>query len=335
MKIERTLAAWSHIIMKVVTDEDIEDMEWAVVAGDHGDQYLYVKTKDKKLYKYGCFANLKYTTFPIPYLMTQPKLFKELKTKTSEVYWLVHRQLYEDDYRSSFRREDIRKCYSKETAQRTFDGFIEQLNSIHDTCNEMYDDNDHKDDAMKFLIKNEIDTEENIEKLNSAYWDSRIDGVDGIAGKRDISGCNCIYFEHLGDVYVVNKEDLEIVNDYDPDEYGCTGYYLNVEPDLKLVANKKLYASIFGEESIKNANTWTDDDDYDDEPHEVDCSVWCDSYNEESFRFPSGVEVMFNRTVVKEETNEVYYLVVDNTSERPLAAYMTFDDAKTFISQEV
>lgn len=332
MKIERTLAAWDHIIMKVVTDEDIEDMEYAVVAGDHGDQYLYVKTKDGHLYKYGCFANLKYATLPIPYLMTQPKLFKELKTKTSEVYWLVHRQLYEDDYRSSFRREDIRKCYSKETAQRTFDGFIEQLNCIHDTCNEMYDDNDHKDDAMKFLIKNEIDTKENIEKLNSAHWDSRIDGVDGVAGKRDISDEKSIYFESLGDVYVVNKEDLEIVNDYDPDEYGYTGYYLNVEPDLKLAANKKLYASIFGEESIKNANTWSDDmDDYD---YDADSNEWCDGMNDEGFKFPSGVEVLFDRTVVKAEDNEAYYLVVDNTQPRPLAAYMPFDDAHNYISKE-
>jgi len=334
MKIERTLAAWSHIIMKVVTDEDIEDMEWAVVAGDHGDQYLYVKTKDKHLYKYGCFANLKYVTLPISYLMTQPKLFKELGATTSnEIYRLVHREFYEKDYSGFLSHEDIRKCSSTRSAEFYFDQFLTELEVIHNTSKYMYDCNSHKDDVMKFLIKNEIDTEENIEKLNSAHWDSRIDGVDGVAGKQDISDEKSIYFESLGDVYVANKEDLEIVNDYDPDEYGYTGYYLNVEPDLKLAANKKLYASIFGEESIKNANTWSDDrDDYD---YDVDSNEWCDGINDEGFKFPSGVEVLFDRTVVKGEDNEAYYLVVDNTQPRPLAAYMNFDDVITFISREV
>lgn len=309
MKIERTLRAYSNIIVKVVTDEDIEDMEWAVVTEDHGDEYLIVKTKDKKLYKYGCFANLKHAEYKLGQLMRKPEMYGKIAYDASnEICWFIDRNLYDD---SSFR---ARKCYSKDDAQREFNSFINFLHEIHEKYDDIYDSSSHKDDTIRFLKENGIDTKENLEKLNSAPWDSRVDGINGIAGKDDISEKTKVYFENLVDAYVVDKDDLETVDAYNEDEWGVGGYYLNVEPDKRLNANKSLYALVFGEESLIGGDKWRDYDDDDD--------YWEDWMNNDEVVLSDHVTVLFQKTFIDEETGEALYLVIYNSGSRPVAQYL-------------
>lgn len=314
MKIERTLNAWKGIVVKVVTDEDVEDMEWAAVLEDHGDEYLIVKTKDKKLYKYGCFANLKNAEYTLKNLVKKPEMYGNIDShKTSnEIYFLVDRNLYD------FRCFRVKKCYSKDAAQRQFDRFIELLNNIHDSSDDIYDSSSHIGEVIRFLTENGIDTEENIEKVNTAHWDSKINGINGIAGKKDISGSQKIYFESMGDVYVVDEDDLETVDADNEDEWGFSGQYLNVEPDKKLNANKHLYALVFGEESLIEED---DDDDYghgyDDEN---DC--WQDWMNNDEVELSDDVTILFDKTFVDEKSGEALYLVIDKSDRKPVAQYI-------------
>lgn len=296
MKIERTLEAYGDIVVKVVTDEDVEDMEWAVVLEDHDDEYLVVKTKDKEVYRYGCFENLKHSKC----LVKEPELYGKLdSTAANDIHRLVIYNL------RSWHFNSPRKCLSKEEAQIDFDYFINRLNGIHEQTKCIYDCNCYKMDVVEFLRENDIETMENVRKLNFAKWDSKVDGVDGIAGKEDISDWDQIYFETIGDVYVVQKEDLEVVENYDTDEWGFGGYYLNIEPDKRLNANKSLFANVS------------------DKP-------WQDWMNDTSVRLTDSVIALFDRTFIDGKSGEALYLVIRKEgNENPSATYL---DAETIMS---
>jgi hypothetical protein len=303
-KIERTLHAWKDIVVKVVTDEDMDDMEWAVVTKDHGDEWLIVKTKDKKVYKYGCFANLKNADYILNHLITKPVMYKEDCANTSND---IYNRVYSDFFQRTgglYSDREIKLYSSKKSAQFEFDYFIDWLNDTHETSKDRYDSRkSHIDEVKAFLEKNDIATPENVDKLNNAGWDSRIDGVDGIAGKEDITEDGDIYFESLGDVYIVSKDDLETVEDNEPDEWGYTGSYLNFEPDPQLAAEKRLIDTL-GEE-------------WDDSMHNCD-------YEVELF---DKVVTLFDQLYLDPETGEALYLVIDKRGGRPKAAYMTLEEA--------
>ena len=304
-KIERTLNAWHHLVVKVKTDENLEDMEWAVVLEDHGDEYLIVKTKDEKIYKYGCFANLRDSKWIMDDLMRKPEMYKELDGTTSnDIYFLIDRELY--DF-SSF---SAKRYYSKEDAQWHFDYVMNRLIEIHESSKYTYDSNSHKHEAGLFLKKNGINTEENLQKLNETPWDSRIDGVDGIAGKEDISGWDHIYFESIRDVYIIDESDLEIVEDDETDEYGYGGYYLNIKPDKKLHANMALYEAVVSDNEDEDEDDWDDGNDR--------WNAWQD-INE--CNLSESIKALFYHTFIDEETGEALYLIVDKSGRKPTAGY--------------
>lgn len=329
MKIERNLNAWKNIIVKVVTDEDIEDMSWAAVINDHGDEYLVVKMKDGRAFKYGCFANLKDSEYILKNLSKQPEMFRasdRFASASNKIYELVHFCIFEKD--GFFIDEKIKK-ESKESAQYDFDHLLEKVGGMFDTSTERYDCNHYKDDVIQFLKVNEIDTEENLKKLNETRWDSKTNGIDGYAGKKDLDPEDSIYFDGLVDTYNVSKAELEIIKDDNPDAWGVSGYYLNLTPDPILNANKKLYAAI--DDKFKNFYPDDDPDDSDDDSDDYCYTTkWQDWIDSDVVDLKNGYRIMFDNTTIHNDV--AYYLVIRKGDPKPVALYATLEEAVNVIN---
>lgn len=326
MKIERNLNAWGNIVVKVITDEDIEDMSWAAVIEDHGDEYLVVKMKDGRAYKYGCFANLKDSEYILKNLSKQPEMFRgsdRFASLSNKIYELVHFYIFKKD---GFFIDEKIKEESKASAQYDFDHLLEKVDGIFDSYADRYDCNYHKDDVIRFLKLNGIDTEENLNKLNETRWDSKTNGIDGYAGKRDLDPDVSIYFDSLVDTYNVSKAELEIVKDDDDDEWGVSGYYLNLIPDPILNANKKLYEAIDNE--FKNTYYYDNSDDGSDD----DCytTKWQDWMNSNVVDLKNGYKIMFDNTTIHDDV--AYYLIIRKGDPKPVALYATLEESINVIN---
>lgn len=326
MKIERNLNAWKNIVVKVVTDEDIEDMSWAAVIEVHGDEYLVVKMKDGRAYEYGCYANLKDSEYILKNLSKQPEMFRgsdRFASASNKIYELVHFYIFKKD---GFFIDEKIKEESKTSAQYDFDHLLEKVDGIFDNYADRYDCNHHKDDIIRFLKLNGIDTEENLNKLNETRWDSKTNGIDGYAGKRDLDPDASIYFDSLIDTYNVSKAELEIVKDDDDDEWGVSGYYLNLIPDPILNANKKLYEAI----DNKFKNTYYYDDSDDDSDDDCYTTKWQDWMNSNVVDLRNGYRIMFDNTTIHNDV--AYYLIIRKGDPKPVALYATLEEAVNLIN---
>lgn len=302
MKIERNLNAWNNIVVKVVTDEDIEDMSWAAVIEDHGDEYLVVKMKDGRAYEYGCYANLKDSQYYLSKLVKQPELFKPLKgdeNPAQEIYGLIHRRILTYGHNGPLTCE---KIVETPLAQHEFYCLLRELDEIFKTSDCQYFCDSYKNYVKQFLEVNGIATEKNLAKLESARWNSRIDGIDGYAGKEELDPDAVVYFDSLIDAYIVDKDDLEYVCGDDCDEWGEYGYYLHLSPDPILNANKKLFSAV------------------------AKSKDWYDDYNKEGFNSKDGKYFFSLDKTFVNESGEAFYLVITMDPIRPKAAYMTFDE---------
>lgn len=322
MKIKRNLNAWKNIVVKVVTDEDIEDMSWAAVIEDRGDEYLVVKMKDGRAYKYGCFANLKNSSYYLSKLVKQPELFKPLDNLSSyfselvkqpevfkspdsdtnpvqEICGLIYRYVFEKGYNGILSCE---KIVETPLAQHDFYCLINELDEIFKTSDRQYFCDSYKDYVKLFLEVNGIATEENLAKLESAHWNSRVDGIDGYAGKEELDPDDAVYFDSLIDTYIVDKNDLEYVRGDDCDEWGEYGYYLHLSPDPVLNANKKLFVAV-----AKSRD-------------------WYDEYNNEGFESKDKKHFFVLDKTFVNDLCEAFYLVITKDPIRPRAAYMTLDE---------
>ena len=333
MKIERNLNAWKNIIVKVVTDEDIEDMAWAAVIEEHGDEYLVVNMKDGRVFKYGCFANLKDSDYVLKNLSKQPELFKPLfkpfdsnSNPAQEICGLIHRYVITKGHNGLLSCEKIAET---PLAQHDFYCLIDELDEIFKTSDCQYFCDSYKHQVKLFLEVNGIATEKNLAKLESARWNSRIDGIDGYAGKKEIDPENGVDFDSLVDTYNVSKDELEIVKEDDPDEWGVSGYHLNLTPDPILNANKKLYAAI--DDKFKNSYPDDDPDDFDDDSDDYCYTTkWQDWMDSDVVDLKNGYGIMFDHTTIHNDV--AYYLIIRKSDPKPMALYATLEEATNVIN---
>ena len=187
------LGNWGGITLKAEIEEKMEDIDLAIKYNDHGDQFLVVRSNGE-YYEYGYYLNGRwyydYNTVinnsKNDYgFIRKPKLFcavDEYSSLANEIYFYVEREFYNT---GMFINKTIKKEYSKGYAQLVFDDFIEYMDTVHKK-KIIYDIGkyNYRQKVEKYLECNEILTQENIVKLDAVKWDSKVNGIDGITGKR-------------------------------------------------------------------------------------------------------------------------------------------------------
>lgn len=238
MKLQTKLNNWGKTIVKVVTDEDIWDISLAIKYHDRGDEFLYVRTYSGEEYKYGyyldrkdCFANfdpdlngkedVKHGFIRRPFLYKQPD---QKSIMSNKVFWLLRNnysgiQAHMDFGPQKYDNADSRLSY-------ICDGIKRIIKEHPDT---KYEFSRYKEQLMTFIKVNGLG-EDCIQEVNDIPWNSRIDGVDGIAGKKKSS--NILYGDGVKEVLYRGKRfDIKkltySVIDYD--EFGFETYALNTK----------------------------------------------------------------------------------------------------------
>lgn len=187
---ETILRNWDGINVIANIDEKLEDIMVAVKYSDHGDDFLFVKTMDGKMYEYGWYIGRRDVLCPDYYeliespnnwgFIRKPELFcayDERCVLGNEIYWYVADRFYD--------RITMRTIkYDPFTAQWKFDDFVRFMNKIYER-RITYHKEDYEKIIRDYLTVNEILTQENLEKLHSVKFTSGENGIDGSAGKKE------------------------------------------------------------------------------------------------------------------------------------------------------
>lgn len=311
MKLDRTLSCWGGYTIECITDEDIEDIEYAFVTNNHGDDWLIVKTKEGKIYKYGWWFNLSDSEIWIDTkdFITKPVRFKK-KDKNSNLandfYRFFKNLFYEESYPWGFREEHIRKNDSKEEVKYRIDMLAKELDRLYESGIE-YSKHQDRNEVIAYLRENNAEVD--LKYLYSLHWDSKVDGYDGVAGKEDISDYDiCIYSDSLPEMYVGSIDMIDAVECEDSDDWGVRGYDIYFAPNRELRAKKELVNSIFDDEE------------------------WDDCYDYECAEVEKGDYVfLLYKTIIDCETDTPYYLCVHKNSRIPDVKYMTLEEIKEVV----
>ena len=238
MKLQTKLKNWGGIIVDCVTDEDAGDIDLAIFYHDHGDEFLYVRTYSKEQYEYGYYLNRKdcWANFD-PKLngkedakngfIIRPLLYKMPDTNASmnnEVFRILHNdnigiQKWMDFGPQKYNDADSRLRCIFSRLKHTID--------IHPDT--MYDFRRYRDNIMTFIEMNDLG-DEYIQMVDSITWTSRINGIDGVSGKKE--GRNVLYGDGIYEVLYRGKTfDLEklSISRLDYDEYGEYRFRLNTK----------------------------------------------------------------------------------------------------------
>ena len=187
---EITLTNWDGIKLKADVDENPDDIIAAVLYSDHGDSFLAIKTKEG-IVEYGWWLNRLFygydyldenTWINKDVFIKLPKLYGKLDKGSyvsNEIYSLLRNWLYKDVF-----GDHLKDNLSPDTAQMYF-------NIVYDDLEEFYNKNvvykawdNRLQEITRFLIINNILTEENLKKLEDIKTFLRIGAIDGTAGKQ-------------------------------------------------------------------------------------------------------------------------------------------------------
>ena len=186
---ETILRNWDGINVIANIDEKLEDIMLAVKYSDHGDDFLFVKTMDSKMYEYGWYIGRRDVFCP-DYdeliespnnwgFIRKPELFCAYDKRcvlSNKIYWYVADRFYNRYYMKTI-RDDPR------TAQWKFDDFVRFMEKIYER-RITYHKEDYEKRIIDYLTVNEILTKENLEKLHGVKFTSGENGIDGSAGKK-------------------------------------------------------------------------------------------------------------------------------------------------------
>ena len=177
-------------------EEAKDDVNLAIKYNDHGDDFIFVRTKDGKTFEYGLFV----TRNGYPdywqldqswcqnYFVRKPKMYLKWDERSglaNEMFIHIKRELFDRDRFFGGPGDTIKKEYSKNYAQRVFEGLLEYVEK-QKSKGIRFNVNSDKNDIMRYLEANDILTQENMELLKASKFDTRINGADGIAGKSEV-----------------------------------------------------------------------------------------------------------------------------------------------------
>ena len=187
------LRNWGGINVTSDIDEKLEDISVAVKYSDHGDDFLFIKTKDGKEYEYGWYIGREDVFCP-DYddlikspndcgFIRKPRLIYAYDNRhvlSNEIFWYVKKNFVEDISFGSYRCPyEYDNTY---IAQLKLDNYVEFMKDIYGR-KITYHKNDDRQEIEYYLKKTGILTQENIDKLNNVKFSSSDNGIDGSAGK--------------------------------------------------------------------------------------------------------------------------------------------------------
>ena len=220
------LRDWGGINVVADIDEKIEDIRVAVKYSDHGDDFLFIKTKDGKAYEYGWYIGRRDVFCP-DYnelikspnnwgFIRKPRLICTFDDKCvlgNEIYWYIADRFYN---RMTMRtiKDDPR------TAQFKFNDYVRFMENIYEQRVTYHKENDEKT-IRKYLTVNEILTQENLNKLHSVRFSSGENGIDGSAGKREryvdkiLEGDKIEFVWYNGEILKPNDKQVKYYYDHE------------------------------------------------------------------------------------------------------------------------
>lgn len=231
-------------------EEDPEDIDFAVCYNYHGDEYVFIKTKDDKKYEYGYYLNLRYADET--YIMKsdlyirKPKTYMPINSSASnEIYrkisWFFDSQHgHRGNDRSMFSMDD------NSTNQWDFNYLVAGLEEGYEAENGFYDYEKYRKEIELVLknSKNDIYTEKNIEKVSHLKLKSKlINGANGIMSKK-ISDDDSLSVDKIIFVYRNGRflnEDEYIVTCRGFDSFGMDERYFELDQfNNDVLENNKL-----------------------------------------------------------------------------------------------
>ena len=235
--------------LKANIDENPENIIAAVLYDDHGDDFLVIKTDDA-VYEYGLFVtrngfdaralndeNHHERKWLERFFDKFPKLTGPLDyrcEKTNTIFRLIENEMCITGW---FQHDTIKKCSSKYYAQMCFDDVYLGIKEIYKT-NIIYHCDSHYyiDRIIEFMKENELETEDNLQKIEDLKTFLRIDCIDGDAGKvnRDLDyevfgdDIKWIWYRNELITKKFNKHKIKVKSTYD-NEWGVDGFRLNMK----------------------------------------------------------------------------------------------------------
>lgn len=185
------LHAYGNLDLRADVEEKLDDIELGVLYSIHGDSYFLVKTKTGETFKYGYFVNLRFENDIDrlgPEYVRKPELFKVARyTDFDHVKWAIDYFTKEETVHYGWRHEETKIYEDAKSAQWHFNRMLDNLEEEY-AKGYYYNKELRRIDIVSCLVKNGIDTDENLEKLKTAKLTSKnSDGFDGVAAKKLIS----------------------------------------------------------------------------------------------------------------------------------------------------
>lgn len=236
MKLRDTLLNHGSIIVDVTTDEEIQDIDLAIKYNDHGDEFLYVRTYSGEQYEYGYYLN----RFGYPdYSPENEKTNYDGRFIKSPVLFS------KPDYNAVLSNEMFRLFHDDRDGLQTWMAFgpcrfsdarrrLTHVLSWADIIIKAhpgvrYDFENHRREALNFIVINELG-DEFTEVMDSIQWTSRINGFDGIAGKKKqdnyLYGDRVLSVLYRGRNYDLTKLTYSVRS---TDDWGFDTYRLNTK----------------------------------------------------------------------------------------------------------
>lgn len=193
------LSSWGGVNVESKIDETEKQVKKMIKLTDHGDDFLIVKTNDDRIYEYGYFLNRHFG--PSSYIR-KPELFRNIDAMSSISNKIYHEVKNEHGFYDSWKYKIV--IDSESIANYKLELFAHFMQGMYKT-GVMYHVNDYKEIIINYLKANNVYTDKNEEIVNSIIFDTSYYGIDGIAGKIDISGCKTIGGDNVTYVYIDGK----------------------------------------------------------------------------------------------------------------------------------
>lgn len=220
------LTNWGGISVKPNVEETDDEIKLMVLYEDYGDKFILIRTKEGNTFEYGYYLNRPNSYWGFirtPQLFTVVDKYSSLANRT---YGYLDEELFEEEFTKIWFPTKKPRICSQAYAQRIFDNIIKYFDEIY-SLKIHYEEPYYKGEVLKFLKNNGIDTRDNLEKYEAIKWTSKIDGIDGIAGKRPYNSdyINCDKIIKLWYNGRYRKLPSMRINE---DDYGCTRISLNL-----------------------------------------------------------------------------------------------------------
>ena len=250
---EVVLGNYGGIKLKAAVEEKEDDIVAAILYVDHGDEFLRIVIQDCS-YEYGWWLNRRpypdyddllagagyFDAYYHDQFIRLPKLngkFDKNSGVSNEIY---HAEKYlEEEKRFDFFSKEfeiIRPSNPTGNPQYDFNIFFSKMEDIYNEGTIYHRDIGNVNVVRYFLSKNNILTDENVEKLEKLKTYYRVDAIDGVAGKRKFDRDDYVYGDSIEWIYYngeivkkkFNKHKIKVKSTRE-DEWGVSRFYLSLE----------------------------------------------------------------------------------------------------------